>query len=192
MNLIIIEGPDRVGKDTLISNLTGKIQAYLNVHFISPPQGIKDPLNYQFDNPFKSNLNLTKCCLSSCDIELAIWNRSHLGEYVYGQIYRNYDPEVVLKRIWSFERELLLAIPNDQIYLINLFASADYLIKNDDGNSFTTEKEKKQRELDLFQEVHNHSIIRNKYKFDIQIEDGTLKNERYIAESIKTRFNFNF
>lgn len=189
MNLIIIEGPDRVGKNTLASNLTDRLDDFLSIHFTGPPKDMKDSLSYQFKNSFKYKANLTVEALKITNT--VIWNRSHLGEYVYGQIYRNQNPQDILKEIWEFETKTLFPnIGNENIYAINLFASSDFLIQNDDGMSFSIEKEKKEKELEYFKDIFNKSLLRNKLNINIQVEEGHLKSPEYILEEVKKRFKF--
>lgn len=186
MNLIIVEGPDRVGKNTLISNLTNNLDDFLSIHFIGPPKGIKDSLSYQFEKPFKYKLELTRKSLEITNT--IIWNRSHLGEYVYGQIYRNLDSKDIIKHIWNYEKELFSIIGNENIYFINLYASPEFLIKNDDGLSFSIDLETKKREISLFKEIFDKSLFRNKLNINIQIEDETLKSPEYISSEVKRIF----
>lgn len=188
MKLIIVEGPDRVGKNTLVSNITDRLDDYFSVHFIGPPD-VPDPLEYQFTIPFKYKAQKTSSILEQELSETVVWNRSHLGEYVYGQIYRNENPEDIMKKIWEFEKGLFSTIGNENIYGINLYADPEYLIGIDDGESFTTDLEKKKIEINYFKEAFDKSLLRNKMEINIQVDNGNLKTPQTIYEEVTTRFN---
>lgn len=181
MQLFIIEGPDRVGKDTLISNLSHG-RAYLNLHFTAPPKEVKNTLDYQFNVAFLHQLEYVKNIKDN--IDLIFWNRSHLGEYVYGQLYRNEDKDNIVKYIYQFEKELFKEIPNSNITIINLSAPAEYLISNEDGNSFSADLDMKNRELELFNDVCELSLIRKKINLNI-FSEGKLMKPIEIAKRIK-------
>jgi hypothetical protein len=51
-----------------------------------------------------------------------------------------------------------------------LHADVDFILKQDDGQSFTTDRKKKLKEMKLFNEAVDNSLIKNKLK--IKVNDG--------------------
>lgn len=168
MKFIILEGGDRLGKSTIIEGLC-KHYNYDNItvrHFGKPPKGLtpKEVLNFQF-----------KCFNKEQDLfyhikykefndkyhyypETLIWNRSHLGEYVYSQMFRGGDANKLKEKLIKYEKGFI----SHQIYLITLTADPEFFHSKEDGNSFSDTLEDKTRELELFKEAHDFSIIRPK------------------------------
>ena len=183
MKLIIIEGGDRLGKSTLIEGI-GQHFNWDNVcvrHFGKPPKGMEtiDALHFQlecFDIDFHLLNEIKKRSLMKHHAyysETVIWNRSHLGEFVYSQMFRNKDPEKIkgnfgqtlgelvqhnlINLEWYLKKDLDI-----QSYLITLTADPEFFHSKEDGNSFSQKLEDKTKELELFKEAHEFSTIKNK------------------------------
>lgn len=174
MKLVIIEGTDRTGKDTLVKALQEKYTNSQMVHW-GYPQGDtnEDKTEYQKmsfgyymrDYKFKKMMN---------NLDLLIWNRSHLGEYVYGTLYRDSYPDT-----WIPEMEEMFLSNDENITLVLLEGDPKFIVKNDDGESYSNKVEDKRNEITKFQEAFNNSQIINKIK--IKVNEG----DNYIdAESI--------
>ena len=99
--------------------------------------------------------------------EAFIFNRAWYGEYVYGCIYRDANPYMVLQMITDIENKL----DNNETYLITLIAdNAQFLVKNDDGLSLSNvDLMKLGAEKERFIKVHNHSKLKKKL---ITVNDG--------------------
>jgi len=174
MKLVIIEGTDRTGKDTLVKALQEKYPNSQKVHWGYPYGDTNEEKTeyqkisfgfYMKDYKFKQSLK---------DLELLIWNRSHIGEYVYGTIYRDSHPDG-----WIPELENKFLSDDDNITLVLLEGDPEFIVKNDDGESYSNRLEDKKKEIFKFQEAFNNSNIINKIK--IKINEG----DNYIdAESI--------
>jgi thymidylate kinase len=163
MKLLIVEGLDRCGKDTLINSLMETYPNSKMVHW-GYPQGRtnEEKTDYQkmsFDF-FMKEFSFQN---SRNQLDFLIWNRAHIGECVYGPLYRNSDPEW----IYNLEKEYLL---KDNVYLVYLHGDVEFLLKNDDGESFTTDINKKKREAELFENAVDKSLIKNKLK--IKVNNG--------------------
>jgi thymidylate kinase len=181
MKLLIIEGPDRCGKNTLIKNLTAQAENYVVRHFGSA-KGASDfeKRNFQFQF-FKKEFDLASMRLrfempdkERYPNDIWIWNRAHLGEFVYGKMYRNTYPED-----WVMQMETLYGMDLDpSIYLLLLKAEPEFLCKNDDGQSFSADIEKKKQEIKSFEDAFNKSRIIN--KMTLHVSNG----ESYLDESI--------
>lgn len=170
MKHIIIEGLDALGKDTLIKGICDSFN-YENIairHFAKPPKNNIDPLSFQI-NVFLKEFNLLHS-FSSCNDyhkNLIIWNRSHLGEYVWGSLYRGCNKHVISDKLKSIEEKYLI----DETYLIYLYSDADFAAKNEDGESLGKSISDKEHQLKLFGEIYDSSLIKNKIK--IKVNCGT-------------------
>lgn len=156
--LIIIEGTDNVGKDTIINQLLNKYKDAKVYHCEKPKsKDAKEAAKEQYN----SFLNLAKENSTSKD-EIIIHNRSWYGEYVYGVKYRNNNENEVKKSILEFEKILLDNI--DNVCLIMLLSNnSDFLVKNDDGLSISkAKKELIEDETKRFEEIFKFSTIPNK------------------------------
>jgi thymidylate kinase len=172
MKLIILEGGDRLGKSTIIEGLCKHFN-YDNVtvrHFGKPPKGYtpEQTLDIQFQC-FAYEATLLKSYEHKDYFyeyfpNIVIWNRSHLGEYVYSQMFRNANSNEVKKRLLDFEQFWLSQYQNilSSAYLITLTADPEFFLSKEDGNSFSNKIEDKTKELELFKEAHDFSIIANK------------------------------
>jgi thymidylate kinase len=161
---ILVEGTDNVGKSTLIKN----IKDYFNditlhaLHY----SNVKLPQNKAIEYSTKSYTEMFEMFLSNTSHENSgiICDRSHIGEMVYGPIYRGYSGEYVLdieaqyknyEQIW------------DKLFLITLVDSPENLISREDGLSFTVDLEKKKVEIDNFLSAQEKSLIKHKLVIDI-------------------------
>lgn len=153
---IILEGPDRVGKDTQLKLLLPKL-INLPTHIIhySFFSGLKNEDLLKYNKTLYKDLFLL--CEQSKNRNL-IFNRSHLGEYVYGFLYRNYNVDYV----FEIEKEFKNKNFWKNIYLIVLIDDKNNLIQREDGKSFSKDLNKKQNELDRFCQLYDKSFIKNK------------------------------
>ncbi len=167
MKLIIFEGCDRTGKDTLINELVKNMPNVIKRHWTSPKGNTNEErIDYQkksFNEEFKLYNDL-KLLIPDTNM---IWNRGHLGELVYGTLYRQYDPDN-----WINNLELKYSF-NDckDIYLVYLYGDVDFLVNNDDGESFSNDIKMKEKELDLFFHAFYKTTIKNKIKIKINKKD---------------------
>jgi thymidylate kinase len=153
---IIVEGPDRVGKDTLILELTDyfteKGEIYHNVYYRNIKNRDVRTMSEKF---FEDSLRLLKS-----DFNI-ISNRSHLDEAVYGTMYRGYNGDYVFdleKKVFPEEMDVVLILLTDE---------PENLIKREDGKSFSAKLEDKKRELSLFE--HAFAMSRAKHKIRVNI-----------------------
>jgi thymidylate kinase len=165
---IICDGPDNVGKGTLIKNIqnyfndyTLHVLHYSNVKFPSVCFLQQSTKLYIEMFQFMKYVNRSKKSGVICD-------RSHLGEMIYGPIYRNYDGEYVLDIEKKFSKYKNFW---NKIILITLIDNPENLIKRDDGLSFSTNIKNKIIEIDNFKNAHNKSTIKNKLLIDISVHN---------------------
>lgn len=160
---IIIEGIDNVGKGTLISNIKNHYNNYTlhQLHYsnvkLSPDKTEK------YSNKLYTEMFYLMKEISLIEKSGIICDRSHIGELVYGPIYRNYPGTYVL----DIEKQYHDCFFWDDLILITLIDKAENVIERDDGLSFTTELEKKNDEIRAFVQAHKQSTIKNKLLLDI-------------------------
>lgn len=172
INLLLLKGlTDNVGKTTLINGIKNYFNDYTfhTIHYSNVKQeSTEKVIEYSkkmYREMFNYMLNSIKFNKSGI-----ICDRSHIGEMVYGPIYRNYSGEYVIdiekefsniKSIW------------DNIFLITLYDEPENLIARDDGLSFSTNLEKKQNEINNFLKAHDKSTIKNKLTINIKNHNKT-------------------
>ena len=183
MKIIIIEGPDNTGKNTLIQNIIDNNKVVKLIHCDKPVSN--DPFEEQYKlfslhayNAIQDNKNN--------DIDVIVFNRYYQGEYVYGQMYRDGDSIKIKNMITEIEKYLLNCIDKKDIYYVQLISTSVKLLKNnDDGKSLSNADIKKiQKEIDLFNEIYDFSIL-NKHKIIINNGDNFRTREDILNEFIK-------
>lgn len=167
--VIIVEGLDRCGKDTIIKHIEKKVGSSIVIHCVAP-QGRtnEEKLRWQkmkFEHDLKM-VNTTQ--LKNMTV---IFNRSYIGEAVYGPIYRGTDSD------WIYELEEKY-VDLENSCLILLTADPKFIVKNDDGLSFTTDVKKKQVEIDKFKEAFERSKIQNKLHLVVNEGDEYIDQEK--------------
>lgn len=167
---IIIEGIDRLGKSTLINNILKHYGPHPIIHCSSPPKGIADPAKYQEEY-------FTKCFKMLNQPIDVIFDRCHLGEYIYGPLYRKTDPNFI------FKIESYYPIACEDTILVLLYTD-DFTIMEDDGLSFDFDA--REKEQALFIEAFNKSKIINKIKIKVN-ENGTYRKAEDIFNELKTK-----
>jgi len=83
---IIIEGPDRCGKSTLVGMLAKELPKYTLLHFKGPPPGLA-----RHDQSVHQQLVFMRMA-AGLQHGLYLCDRSHIGELVYAPLYRGYYP----------------------------------------------------------------------------------------------------
>ena len=156
--LIIIEGTDNVGKDTVINQLLDRYKDAKVYHCEKPKsKDAKEAAKEQYN----SFLSLAKENVKS-NYETIIHNRSWYGEYVYGVKYRNNNEKEVKKSILEFEN-IILDSSYDVCLIMLLSNNSDFLVKNDDGLSISkAKKELIEDETKRFEDIFRFSTIPNK------------------------------
>lgn len=171
MKHLIIEGCDRTGKDSLIKNLMPYCQNLVITHF-STPSGETDleKRNFQissFNKEFGKSYWFMKSDFFDAPkkgkMNLLVWNRAHLGEFVYGNLYRQTNPEEwVMKLEEQYEYDKM-----DNVYLLLLTADPEFLSSRDDGESFDGSVEARKKELANFKSAYDISQIKKKLEIKI-------------------------
>jgi len=163
-----LKGPtDNSGKSTLIRNITNHFNknTFQSLHFGSVKhESIQLGLKYsqkQYTEFFKLLEYFSE--FESIGI---ISDRSHLGEMVYGPIYRNYNGSYVLE----IEKEHMSNTKVwDNLFLITCIDTAENLISREDGLSFSTDFGIKNQEIRNFIWAHEKSNIKHKFLLNVEL-----------------------
>lgn len=187
MKVIIIEGTDNTGKDTLIKGIRKQFSGFKikNIH-CSVPQH-----KHNLDAAIEQNayfLNLVDDILSNkYNADIIIFNRAWYGEYVYGPIYRERDPKDVKKLILRLEEKLQDV---DVSYIQLLSNNINLLVKNDDGKSLANNKTPLMFvEFKHFQQIFRASKIKKKKLITVNDEKGKFKSKKWILETAMKTIN---
>lgn len=171
--LLIIEGQDRCGKDLLINSLLNRYPNTKTVHWGFPMGETNEQrVTYQKES-FLLNMMQYRLVVLKNDLDLVIWNRSHIGECVYGPMYRNSPAD------WIFELEHKY-LHDAEIYLVYLYGDTNFLLRNDDGESFTLDIVKKEKEAQLFTEAIDKSSIQKKLKLKVNNGNNYIDKQRIL------------
>jgi len=158
---ILVEGIDRLGKDTLLRGIQDRLGYHLVLRYEKPPlldcyargEATHSPQRTYQEASFRTLLEI----LGFGSNLKILCNRSHLGEFVYAPIYRKYSGEYV----FELEREFRLNAKADirLVLLTEDFQSSQHFV--DDGKSLGT-PEKRQAEQSMFIEAFERSVICDK------------------------------
>jgi hypothetical protein len=161
LNQFLIEGLDRLGKDTLLQGIQHRLGDHRVMHYTKPvlpddyPKTTPPQLalkQYQ-ESVFRVMFKI----LSGSRSDKIIHNRAHLGECVYAPIYRKYAGEYV----FDLEREFNAHQFSHArlILLVEDFAVSKHFV--DDGKSLGG-SERRQEEQGLFLRAFAASIFPDK------------------------------
>ena len=170
MKLIIIEGTDNTGKDTLISKILEKYPTATIIHCGKPVTKIYSSEEQdQLFNIYAKNIVNKKYDNG----HVIIMNRSHIGEYVYGVLYRNRDIEDVKKMIIDINK-ILYSRKDLTIRYIQLLSNSEHLLKcNEDGKSLSNGNiEKINKEAHQFKEIFDNINVNESDKKLIYVNEG--------------------
>ena len=177
--IIMIDGMDRCCKGTLIDHLRSRIKTpKISVrHEGKPPKGV-DPLVWSiqhYEYFFESLKNI------DWNEETIICDRTHLGELIYGPLYRKYNSNFIL----DLEKDFVDNSTND-VYLIVLVDSGKNIIGRSDGLSIEQFEDQFDNTRDKFIESYSKSQIKNKILINLDTGSGS----RSIEDILKIATNF--
>ena len=168
--IIIIEGPDNTGKDTLIEKLKTDFKNPIIFH-----AGVPDSDKSLYEFYYSGFIDNTLDQYYNSNHDAIIHNRSMYGEFVYGPQYRNEFPGKIARMIYSLESgQLRTFISENELYFILLTSTnADLLINNDDGKSLSNaNKDRINYEIEAFDNIYKLSEIRNKKRVLVNNESS--------------------
>lgn len=153
--LIIVTGPDRCGKTTLVQKLNQLIlsEKKFITHFTKPPASILNPNKWSY-NHYAENIYQFNKLISQKDFTI-ICDRFYEGEFVYGSRYRNF-PET---DFWKLEKYFI----NPKITKLILLTDNEENIKSrDDGNTIEETIDDLKITNSLFWDYYNKTSINKK------------------------------
>ena len=182
MYLIIIEGTDNIGKDTLINELIKLFNSVTLIHCNSPKA--KCFQSYEQDNTLiQYARNIVNGYYDETDV--IIMNRSHIGEYVYGQLYRNRSQEAIEDMINKVDGILLNREDLVIKYVQLLSSSVELRKKYDDNLSLSNvDDELMKKENELFLEAFENSPLEKQLIY-VNDEDNFLPKEEIYNDVVK-------
>lgn len=194
MKLIICEGGDSLGKNSLIKGLC-KHYNYDNVtirHFGKPPKELSSDkvLHFQFQC-FNEEAELYHYIKEVSETKhsyfenIIIWNRSYLGEYIYGSMFRNKNIDLLKNLLEYYEKFSLKCLYDNNIFLVSLTADPKFFFNKEDGQSFSQTLKEKTKELELFKEVHELSLIKNKKMIKVDNNGQFRKKDEILKEVLE-------
>lgn len=180
--IIIVEGQDRCGKDSVIDFIKAKYFSsavfhevkYTKINSIYGWNGYKEYKELLYRDAMRlvmtaaiNNINL-------------ILNRSWISEYVYASLYRGYEP----KHLFIQENDYFTDGILDNVFLIVLTDKEDNLVKREDGNSLTTNSGLRyfKAEVDKFKEAFDMTTIRKVNKLFLDV--SKLDNVEQVKQTI--------
>jgi thymidylate kinase len=164
VKFILCEGIDRVGKDTQIKELLPKlVNNPTQVFHYSSIKGLSKQESKKYSKMLYTDMFKIMKQSFSGDKRNLIFNRAHLGEFVYGPLYRKYKGDYIFNIEKKFEKYDFW----DSVYLITFIDTPENLIAREDGDSFSIDPKMKQKEIDLFKEATEKSLIKNKMIMNI-------------------------
>jgi thymidylate kinase len=195
MKLVIIEGPDRTGKNTILNRLLDIAPNSVVRHF-SKPIGSTPIEQEEYQKKYFAEELLLQSVLRSqmhrTDDDMWIFNRSHIGESVYGPMYRGTHPDTWLSHLES-------AVDLKDAYLIVLAGDPETLVKNGDGESlaetdeldYHIKVEKVTEEIMRFTKAFNNCAIPLERKRIINItnSNGEYRSKDDIFNEVKELLN---
>lgn len=159
--IFIVEGMDRCGKDTLIRHIRKNVLVSPKttmIHCSSTPN-----VSYPQDWSRIHYHELLKSCIHLHeDGWNIILNRSHLGEAVYGPMFRGTEADWV----FNLDQDLVNSVGEFGVSLIVLIDSPENLILRDDGLSLYQSENNIRSVRNAFSDVFDRSYITNKFLFD--------------------------
>ena len=160
--IVIIEGIDRIGKSTCCQHLVDI--GYRSMHF-SKPEGETQNEKAFFQKGTFDRMFAFISTLEGQDANI-VMDRAHLGEYVYGPLYRP-DADVDVNYIFDLERDNEC---QDVLLILLIHRNLDVVRARDDGEGFDIEK--LEEEQDKFLEAFDRSHL-SKLKIDVTDLDVT-------------------
>ena len=192
--VIIFEGPDNVGKSTQIDMLRKAFHDFeistqvihcSNFKFrtniddkcsIETKAKVLKEMSKRYYTKIMHIMNVYNTKDDNYESVL-ILDRSDLGETVYSPIYRNYSGDYV------YELENIVEHPK-KVFVITLVDKAENLISREDGHSFSTNIDQKNKEIEYFKEANSRT------KFNSLLIDIDGLNPDRVFEKI-SNFVFN-
>ena len=195
---IIIEGVDRLGKDSLIRGIEDRLGHFQVLHYQKPEllDVYINDAQRNFDTT-QVNAQVKNSALKSYQIQSFrcmfhllssggsfILNRAHLGEFVYAPRYRQYDGSYV----FDLEQRFMNDLGSDfhETTLLVLLHTSDFSFIKDDGLSFDFER-KEEEQIDFIRAFERSNIV-NKLMLDVCDGNGGFAPKSQILNVVTSAF----
>lgn len=175
--LVIIEGTDNSGKDTLIKNLKNHYANDLihEIHFSRPRSRDNKNAAFEQNETFIAYANM----MNEVDDRFIVFNRAWYGEYIYGTLYRGRSKEDVEEIVKKCEE--IICNENNNVVFVQLYGDSEFLEKNDDGQSLSEGKRDLiEEEKNLFMEIFDKSTIKKKIKINVTRNGSFIPKEEIL------------
>lgn len=159
MTVLMIEGVDRIGKSTL-SKYFMDDHGFRMVHMEKPEGNDSKQRAFYQKGSYKMLFDMIRACGGSNRDSRILLDRAHLGELVYGPIYRG-DSGLDLDYIYEME-DTVKSGPVGLILLVH--RDLDVVKRRDDGGGFDIDK--MAEEQAAFEEAFDRSGLK-KVKIDV-------------------------
>lgn len=144
---------------------------YDNVYYIHCTKPKTNDLNEQkvfFFKKIKEIKELYNSLILSP--ELIILDRSWLGEYVYGSLYRKNDKQSIINIIEECYKELQNL---NYVTILLTCDNVDFCLKHSDKKSLSNDKKEYIiNEINLFHEISLYDFINKPNIFELKVNDG--------------------
>lgn len=159
--LILIEGLERCGKTSMVNHLRSVIKnpKLIVNHCAKPPKGLSQAETREWSQRYYFELLVKFGALSKEGWDI-IMDRAHIGEYVYGTMYRG---NAVADDFMFFPEQF---IDISDAYLILLTDDPVKVLSREDGMSLSQSKSMVEFERMRFIDGFNKSKIMNKLWID--------------------------
>lgn len=166
MTAIIVEGLDRCGKTTQIKRM---MKYFMDkpiqcLHYTAIP-GVTPSEQTEF---FKKTFADMFALILGNKNKVWILDRSHLGETVYGPIYR---PNEDINYVWYYEGAFHIKKREDIALIILYDSSFKNVTERDDGDSLSTNLDMVKKEVEGFKRAYKSTSIQKKIMIDIAGKD---------------------
>ncbi len=152
--IIIVTGPDRCGKTTLVNKLNNLVESRkkLIVHFSKPPASVIDPTEWSYNHYAECIYKFNQLVKEDWTI---ICDRFYEGEFVYGSRYREFPKDM----FWKLEKYFI----NPKVTkLIVMTDDPVNIMARDDSQSHETSVNEYYTTSDLFWDFYNTTSITHK------------------------------
>lgn len=141
--IINIEGPDCGGKSTVLALLMDKVNHSFLLHTSAPVKG--SPKEY-YETVLNKSIELIEL------LEQPIFlDRFHIGEAVYGKIFRNYDIDIkdMDARLHKMGMKTIYVTANSETLIQRFRDRGDWHVKEEDLEVITTMYERRLQDSNL-------------------------------------------
>lgn len=160
---IIFEGCDRIGKSTQTDLTIRSHPSYTfhKLHYSTLPFKDNPELNLKYSKRLYESMFSFIESLKNTNHSF-LFDRSHLGETVYGSLYRKLDTDWVFDLEKKYSESL-----KDHLYLIVFVGKASNIISRNDGLSYYDNITSLQTEINKFRDSFQKSSIVKKLLIDV-------------------------